>query len=105
MKKLIGIAALSLALVGCQRAQLSSPTSHVASADPCDRPSSTMGNGEYELNVENPPLHVACSGPMRMGGIGRDFRVIADIGKGILTIEVQARSARQRFMIERVRRD
>jgi hypothetical protein len=73
MKKLIGIVALSLALVGCQRAQRSSPTLHVTSADPCDRPFGTMGNREYELNVENPPLYVACPGPMRMGGIGRDF--------------------------------
>jgi hypothetical protein len=75
----------------------------VTSADPCDRPSGTPGNKEYELNIENPPLYVACPGPMRLGGIGKDFPIIVDIDKGILTIEEQARSAKQRFMIEHVR--
>lgn len=91
MKKILiaVLMALALTLVGCAKARPDNMF-HVVSADPCDRPSviGIMGDKEYALNVENPPLYVACPGGMSMADVGKNFPATLDMDQGGMTIEV-----------------
>jgi hypothetical protein len=91
-----------LALVGCTRTRPDKQF-HVESADPCDRPSlvGVMGNKEYALNTENPPMAVACPGFIRMDAVGQDFSATVDLQQGVMTIQVAGQA--RRYVIEHVR--
>jgi hypothetical protein len=98
----VTVVVLALALVGCTKARPDNQF-HVVSADTCERPSivGVLGNKEFALNMENPPMGVACAGFLRSEDVGKDFPATVDFDHGVVTITVAGEA--HRYVIDHVR--